>query len=108
MCLPEKDQKASTVPSAIVIVFKDRNAKMLVLRSPILIFRLSHSPLTAPERCWFSLYVRISTFLRQIPRKSNKLHLELKKNSSLGAFVPDRTSLQTVRASTPIPCLLPL
>lgn len=48
MCLPEEDQKADTVPSAIVIVFKDRNAKMLVLRSPIFVFRLSHSPLTAP------------------------------------------------------------
>lgn len=38
-----------------------------------------------------------------MPWKSNKLHLELKKNSSLGFFVPDRTSLKTVRMCIPIP-----
>lgn len=55
MCLPEKDRKANTVPSAIVIVFKDRNAKMLVLRSPILIFRLSQPSYCTIKMLVFSL-----------------------------------------------------
>lgn len=44
--------------------------------------------------------------MRQIPRKSNKLHLELKKNSSLGVFVPDELLFRLFVRVLPSPAWL--